>query len=269
MEDEYRPLPKGWTRQFDPETKHQFFVDTTKEPPRSIWTHPYDDFTYLSSLPEEERTRILNMHKVPSHDDMLAESTDEEDGGDDEHAHAKSHHAGPSTHTNTNASKSNQDHHSGGTKLGRRMKDKLTGTTHAEREAKRQKRAEEERRAYQVHQALRNAMSQAMQTGQPVRAMRDSEGHDIWVEPPDGYARPLAAGAAGPVDRNGRSVNPYGGNPYNDPNARFIRPPPPYNRGYGYGGGYGGYGGYGYGGGLGMPLFGGLAGGLLLGGLLF
>lgn len=209
MEDEYRPLPKGWTRQFDPETKHQFFVDTTKEPPRSIWTHPYDDFTYLSSLPEEERTRILNMHKVPSHDDMLAESTDEEDGGDDEHSHAKSHHAGPSTNTNTNASKSNQDHHSGGTKLGRRMKDKLTGTTHAEREAKRQKRAEEERRAYQVHQALRNAMSQAMQTGQPVRAMRDSEGHDIWVEPPDGYARPLAAGAAGPVDRNGRSVNPY------------------------------------------------------------
>jgi len=255
MEDEQRPLPKGWTRQYDPETKHQFFVDTTQEPPRSIWTHPYDDTAYLSTLPVEERNRVLGLHSVPSHADIEAESTDEDD--DNEHDHG--HHTDRATDPDRSGANKEK-------KLGRRLKDKLTGSTHEEREAKRRKRAAEERRAYEVHNAMRNAMSQAMQTGQPVRAMRDKDGHDIYVEPPDGYSRPQQA----QYDNQGRTINPYGGNPYNDPNARFIRPPPPYQRGYGYGGGYGGYGGgYGYGGGFGMPMMGGLAGGLLLGGLLF
>lgn len=57
MEDEARALPKGWVRSYDPETSHQFFVDTTADPPRSIWTHPYDDEEYLRTLSTEERER--------------------------------------------------------------------------------------------------------------------------------------------------------------------------------------------------------------------
>jgi hypothetical protein len=64
----------------------------------------------------------------------------------------------------------------------------------------------------------------------------------------------------------------YASDPYQyaPPSIGYARPGGLYGNpyGYGYGGGYGrryGYGGYGYGGGLGMPLFGGLAGGMLLG----
>ena len=32
MEDEHRPLPKGWIRQFDDKEHHQFFVDTNADP---------------------------------------------------------------------------------------------------------------------------------------------------------------------------------------------------------------------------------------------
>ena len=55
MEDEGRPLPPGWVRQYDTNESHQFFVDTTADPPRSIWQHPYDDEQYLSTLTSEER----------------------------------------------------------------------------------------------------------------------------------------------------------------------------------------------------------------------
>ena len=58
MEDEGRPLPEGWIRQFDTKENHQFFVNTKTNPPRSIWVHPYDDDEYLSSLTSEERERI-------------------------------------------------------------------------------------------------------------------------------------------------------------------------------------------------------------------
>jgi hypothetical protein len=50
MEDEGRPLPPGWIRQYDAKESHQFFVDTNTTPPRSIWHHPYDDDQYLSTL---------------------------------------------------------------------------------------------------------------------------------------------------------------------------------------------------------------------------
>lgn len=80
MEDEGRPLPQGWIRQYDDESHHQFFVDTTRSPPRSIWQHPYDDEDYMSSLDPQERTRIKTLHKTPSQADIEAESSaDDED----------------------------------------------------------------------------------------------------------------------------------------------------------------------------------------------
>lgn len=52
MEDESRPLPKGWVRDYDHVNKHHFYVDTTSNPPRSIWVHPFEDEQFRSEHPE-------------------------------------------------------------------------------------------------------------------------------------------------------------------------------------------------------------------------
>ncbi|CCO27967.1 hypothetical protein BN14_01958 [Rhizoctonia solani AG-1 IB] len=52
MEDESRPLPKGWVRDYDHANKHHFYVDTTANPPRSIWVHPFEDEQFQREHPE-------------------------------------------------------------------------------------------------------------------------------------------------------------------------------------------------------------------------
>ncbi|KAL9122999.1 MAG: hypothetical protein Q9187_000437 [Circinaria calcarea] len=233
MEDEARPLPPGWIRQYDPKNSHQFFVDTTANPPRSIWQHPYDDQQFLDSLDPQERERILSLHKVPSKADVEAESSDDDTEG--------GHHSHPQ-----------QPPIGGMHRFGRKMKDKITGMTHEERELQRRRRAEEEQRAYARHQALRQAMSRAIETGQPQLVGRGEDGKEIYIEPPM-YGGGMPPGAY--------RYNPYVQGPYTHTsgNAMYIRPAYPYSRPYGYG----------YGGGYGLPLAGGLLGGALLGGLLF
>ncbi|KAK5651912.1 hypothetical protein OQA88_11571 [Cercophora sp. LCS_1] len=54
MLDELRPLPPGWVREFDPDSSHQFFIDTNSPGPRAIWKHPFDDEEYCSSHPSDE-----------------------------------------------------------------------------------------------------------------------------------------------------------------------------------------------------------------------
>ncbi|KAN0108716.1 hypothetical protein V8E51_008458 [Hyaloscypha variabilis] len=246
MEDESRPLPSGWIRQYDSETHHQFFVDTSASPPRSIWHHPYDDSTYLASLDIEERQRVQNLHRVPTHADIEAESSDEGHHG---------HDGAPPTAVH---------------KFGRKMKDKMTGSTHVQREEKRRRREEEEREAYRQHVHMREQMARAAETGEPQFLGRDRDGREVFVEPPPTNGGPEYAGAGfggrggGPYgggfvgnDGGGLRVGGYGYNPYpsgperggvyaEHPNARFIRPQGPYARPYGGG----------FGGGYGMPMLG-------------
>merc|ERR1712093_875596 len=162
VEDEFRDLPQGWTRQYDEQSHHQFFVDTRANPPRSIWHHPYDDEQYLSSLTPDERSRIQSLHRVPTPADIQAESS-----GDDEH--------GSSSHPPLPA-RDNSEKLSGAHKLGRKMKDKLTSSSHEEREAQRRKRAQEEQEAYQRHLHIRRQMSKAMETGEPQLLGKDRNG---------------------------------------------------------------------------------------------
>lgn len=257
MEDEGRPLPKGWVRTFDPTSKHQFFVDTTKDPPRSIWTHPYDDEEYLSTLSSEERERIedeslhrgnSDMKKPPTKEDIIAAHSDAED--DETPTSATSTRPPSELPPRPGDKGKGKDTRT----FGRKFKDKVTGTTHEEREVQRRKRAEEERRMYEYHQRVRQAMATAAQTGQPQLVGKDTDGKEIWVEPPN-YSTPYGG------YQGGYGVNPYRGGVYTTPNARYIRPPNPYARPYGGG----------FGGGYGMPLAigGGLLGGLLLGDALF
>ncbi|KAG8927531.1 hypothetical protein FRC00_002061 [Tulasnella sp. 408] len=42
-EQDNRPLPEGWTRQWDPNYKRYFFIDTKANPPRSTWDYPLND----------------------------------------------------------------------------------------------------------------------------------------------------------------------------------------------------------------------------------
>ncbi len=279
MEDEGRALPPGWIRQYDHQEHHQFFVDTKTSPPRSIWHHPYDDEQYLSTLSSEERERLQETHRTPTTADLEAELTDEDDHHDSGKGHDGSDHfatnAGtlpPRPDAKRNASQSSTKKQG----LGRKMKDKLTNSTHQEREEKRRLRAEQEQKEYEAHQAFRRAMSKAMETGQPQLIGKDKDGKDVYVEPPagpgDGYGGGGMYGggggmAGGMYGGGGYGYNPYRQGPYAPPystgsygpNSRYIRPSYPYSRPM-----YGGYGG-----GMGMPLMGGLMGGMMLGGLMF
>lgn len=242
MEDEGRPLPQGWVRQYDPEYHHQFFVDTTRDPPRSIWHHPYDDDEYMSTLDPKERQRIQGSLRVPSRDDIAAESSDEDH---DERPPSRT----GATHAPASTSSSQQPS-GGASKLGRKLKDKLTNTTHEQREEQRRQRAIAEQEAYEQHRKLRAAMVEAMRSGQPQLVGKDRNGKDVYIEPP-----PTASMGLGGY---GRGYNPYSHGIYGNPNARFLRPANPYQRPYGRG----------YGGGYGLPLAGGLMGGMLMGSMM-
>ncbi|KAL8848399.1 MAG: hypothetical protein Q9221_006598 [Calogaya cf. arnoldii] len=229
MEDEGRPLPSGWVRQYDPENHHQFFVDTTREPPRSIWHHPFDDDEYLSTLDPTERQKIQGSLRVPSNADLAAESSEDD----------REHHQSPTQPLPPRPAPSN---------FARKMKDKLTGTTHEQRQEERRQRAIAEEQMYERHRQLRQAMVNAMRTGQPQHVGKNRNGQDLYIEPPQShYPSHRSAG-----------YNPYTQGPYANPNARFLRPAQPYGRPYGRG----------YGGGYGLPLAGGLMGGMMLGGMI-
>lgn len=228
MQDMLRPLPKGWIRQYDPSTHHNFFVDTLANPPRSIWVHPYDDEQYQRQHPEQvrrERERIEKEHIVHA-------DTDDED--DSSHHHSNTGVSGGSSSTQPKGLK----------KFGRNLKDKMTNTTHAQREAKRKAQRQAEQRAIQQHAAIRQALITATRTGQPQLVGRDKQAREIFAQPPPpgayGYGATLGYGPYQTLDGPYESYGPY------------ARPIGPYRR-------------PGYGGGMAMPLL----GGMLLGGLLF
>lgn len=245
MEDMVRPLPKGWIRQWDPASHHNFFVDTLANSPRSIWCHPHDDPEYQNAHPDEinrERERI-------QHESLVHADTDEDEddafvaanSGGAKGGHGKASTAGGATSGSSAPPK-------GVKKFGRSLKDKMTNTTHEEREAKRKAEKEAEQRALERHRAIRQLLIKATQTGQPQLVGRDKQGRDIYAQPPPpgAYGYGASLGYSPYQTMNG----PYGGaGPYSAPMG-------PYRRGGGMMGG---------GMGMGMPLL----GGMMLGGLLF
>ncbi|KAH6627256.1 hypothetical protein B0J18DRAFT_478284 [Chaetomium sp. MPI-SDFR-AT-0129] len=297
MEDELRPLPAGWVRQFDADTQHQFFVDTTASPPRSIWHHPYDDEVYLDSLPAGERDRVRRelsgLRRSLSVADLEAEDTESD--------------ASSSTsHKNNNPQKGEENNNNNPpgrrTRLARLLKDRLTNTTHAQRAATRARRAAAERDLYTQHRVLRKALLDAVESGQPQPLGRDEQGRELFLEPP---------GVVYPGVVNVRRLSPYWSEVrYADGEGpgglgmgmegRYLRPEGEMygggvglggmgmgTRGVGMGGGLGypgggfvgsrfhrpgvGYArapGRGYGGGLGMPLVMPVMGGVMLGGMM-
>ena len=125
MEDEARDLPHGWVRQYDATEHHQFFVDTSAKPPRSIWHHPYDDEQYLSTLTSDERERLQETHRTPSAAELEMDLTDEEDG---DHHDVKGSAPPRGASSSANAElppRPTADSKKSG--IGRKLKDKVTG----------------------------------------------------------------------------------------------------------------------------------------------
>ncbi|KAG8974043.1 hypothetical protein FRC05_007959 [Tulasnella sp. 425] len=56
--EDNRPLPPGWIRRWDSGTENYFYVDTTANPPRSVWEHP-DDL-----VEEQEPVPIASSHSI-------------------------------------------------------------------------------------------------------------------------------------------------------------------------------------------------------------
>lgn len=179
MEDSARALPEGWVRHYDPETHHQFFVDTRATPPRSTWHHPHDDEQYIASLPDKERERIKGLQREPSLEDIKAESSDDDTGSSHGQAEAASDQQRQQPDTGPEKLSRRQ-------KFGRMLKDALTDTTHQERAAERERRAEAERRADQQYLHKRRLIERAIETDEPQLLGRDPMGKEVWVEPPKG-----------------------------------------------------------------------------------
>ncbi|EXJ94000.1 hypothetical protein A1O1_02393 [Capronia coronata CBS 617.96] len=240
MEDLQRPLPDGWVRSYDPKENHQFFVNTKEDPPKSYWEHPLDIPEVVQKLSTEERERLQE------EEDRLRKHLPHSADHSEDEAHTSNPSLPPRPATGKAADKKS---------FGEKLKDKVTGTTHEERVRDRARREEEERRYYEAHLKLRQAMQKAQMTGQPQFFAKDKDGKDIYIEPPSGPGY-----GYGGYGARGYGVNPFAQGPYYaNPNVRVIRPTYPYNRPYGqYGGG-----------GVGLPIAGGLLGGMLLGGLLF
>jgi len=244
--DDDLPLPFGWIKEYDPTSEHHFYVDTKSSPPRSIWVHPYEDEQYLREHPDirEKVTSMMKQFETDRARKELSNSDrpmperrnsfsgrDNEDMGD-----------GPSRGSAAALSPS------AAKKRGffAKMKDKAIGTKE-EREAYRREmaRIDMERRkqrevAIRAQQAAYRKQEEAWQRQQQLQRQQFSQ------------AGPSQFGYSGYGQQ--QAYYPPPGAPYG--RTEYVYQQQQQSRGFGGGGG-------------GLALLGGLAGGLLLGDLLF
>ncbi|KAK3934795.1 hypothetical protein QBC46DRAFT_273098, partial [Diplogelasinospora grovesii] len=155
------------------------------------------------------------------------------------------------------------------------LKDKLTGTTHEQRTAERERQEKAERELYRQHHIFRRGLAAAMDTGKPQLLGADDDGVNVYLEPPGSrfpgvidvrrlspYMTEVSYAEQKRPGPPGRYVRPDGEMGYYPGSGAHGRP------GYGYG--YRGYG-YGYGGrgSITLPIMAPLFRGMMLSGLLF
>ncbi|KIO26810.1 hypothetical protein M407DRAFT_243553 [Tulasnella calospora MUT 4182] len=63
-EEDLRPLPSGWIRQWDSRTENYFYVDTTANPPLSVWEHPEDLIEEQHNPPVASSSRPIQKPEV-------------------------------------------------------------------------------------------------------------------------------------------------------------------------------------------------------------
>jgi len=239
-------LPEGWAIEFDSIHDHPFWVDTKAKPPRSIWTHPYEDELFLREHPEIRK-------RLAKSSDHLSPNDAPPPYSPRRHSFSGHSAAGPSSprpdsirnsasQPGTPARAPGADGQKSRGFFGK-LKDKTIGTKEEREEARRlealqmQQIEEQRRKYYEEMRRQQRQQRQSMPTRQSGYYQQQSQ---------YGYGQP------------GYGQSMYAA-PYGSP----------------FGGGYGGYGGRqrngnsGFGGGgVALPLIGGLAGGLLLGDVL-
>ncbi|KAI0639809.1 hypothetical protein C8Q77DRAFT_1083006 [Trametes polyzona] len=237
MSYDTEPLPDGWVREYDPNTKHPFWVDTKARPPRSIWVHPYEDEQFLREHPDVRDRLARDRRETPS------------EAPPPYSPRRHSYHgasSGSQSHLNVPGNERRNAHSQPGTPAVDRnqrsffgkLKDKAIGTKE-EREAKREaERRREEQYMRQLAEQRRRIQQQRMSS--PLG------GVGSFSQRPT-YSRPVYAAPLGNPYSMGGGLGGFGGNRYG-------------RTGFG-GGGFGG-------GGIGLPLLAGAAGGLLLGDIL-
>lgn len=267
-------------------------VDTKATPPRAIWVHPYEDEQYLSEHPEVrqkiEKAMKQHMPEDTDSDGHGMPSADERRHSYSAGSSSTSTRPGPTSGTPRPASTDSLEQTGKGKeKRGffGKMKDKAIGTKE-EREAYKREKARVcslwlhspeggvlMSFALQVDEERRKAYVEAVKRQQAEYQKRQAEydrqyggrrtGYNTAYGPPQGTPG-YGSSAFAPGNRYGSYGGRYGGGGYGYSG---------YDNGYGrsgYGNSYGnGYGRSGGGfGGAGLPILGGLAGGLLLGDLL-
>lgn len=209
------------------------------------------------------------MHHHPSLPDIIAMESDDDEhyvpqtgskGKTSQSAPTSATSAGPASAGASSSTlpprQQGPDHQSAAMRWGRKVKDKMTATTHEQREQTRQERAKEEQEAYEKYMHYRKCMLKAAQTGEKQYLGDDEQGNKLFVTPPRNYG----AGRQYPGSYGGYAYAPSTAYGYGDTRTNYASPAYPYGgrrRGPGYGGG------------LGVPIGVGLLGGALLGGALF
>ncbi|KAI0036618.1 hypothetical protein K488DRAFT_81863 [Vararia minispora EC-137] len=239
------PLPFGWIKEYDPATQHNFYVDTKANPPRSIWTHPYEDPQYLDEHPDV-REKVGSMMRQLETDRVREELNN------------------PSppmpARRNSFSGRDNDDMRSGPTQGSAavvdatrsakkrgffgKMKDKAIGTKEEREAYKREMARVEMERRRQREEALR-AQRAEYQKRQQEYARQQAQ----WAQ-----QHPQYYPQAGPSQGYGYQYGPPAGVPYGYGQPQYV-----YQQRQSSG----------IGAGSGLALLGGLAGGLLLGDLLF
>ncbi|KAI8981262.1 hypothetical protein BD414DRAFT_579327 [Trametes punicea] len=228
MSYENEPLPEGWVREWDPSTKHPFWVDTKAQPPRSIWVHPYEDEQFLREHPDIRDRLARENGGTPTDAPPPYSPRRHSFHG----TSSGSHLSVPTNDRRPSISQPSTPSHERG--FFGKLKDKAIGTKE-EREAKRQ---EEKRRQEAYLRQLAEQRRLQQERMQQQRVSSPFGGYGAFNQGPV-YSQPVYAAPAG---------NPW-------------------SIGGGFGSSrYGGR--SGFGGGIGMPLLAGAAGGLLLGDLL-
>ncbi|KAL7285212.1 hypothetical protein ACG7TL_000305 [Trametes sanguinea] len=238
MSYESEPLPAGWVKEYDPNTKHPFWVDTKAKPPRSTWVHPYEDEQFLREHPDvrDRLARERGNDPTPSEAPPPYSPRRHSFSGTASGSHL-------SVPTDNRPARSQP-----GTPVAERgffgkLKDKAIGTKE-EREAKRR---EEQRQEQEYMRQLAEQRRRMQEQRQQQRTSSPFGGYSSYSQRPV-YSQPIYAAPAGNPWSMGGGLGGLTGSRYS---------------------GYGGYGRRsGFGGGIGMPLLAGAAGGLLLGDLL-
>lgn len=218
---EERPLPIGWIRQFSPDHSRWYYVDTdeNKGTGRSTWNHPLFDEIYLSTLDPDERTLVewdnklfmlrqmgvsialcCEPQRVLDARDALAQmgDTDEIDRTSEPPDDAKKRRTSAFSSGILSAGQSPDPSSAapsapGGTqtkrvrrfkRMGRRLKDGVTKSTHAERAEKRKAKKKRQDTFSDAQARLCKAFATSRDTGVPQFVQEDLDGRDVLVLPP-------------------------------------------------------------------------------------